>query len=71
VSSACVSRAVRTCGARRCRVVRAHSSYVNLVLSRVSFASWRAVSRIVNSPRLESLVLIILVIYLTAVGVAN
>ena len=38
---------------------------------RVSFARCHAVSRIVNSPRLESLMVIILLIYLTAVSVAD
>jgi hypothetical protein len=40
-------------------------------MSHVSFASWCAVSHIVNLPHLESLVLIILVIYLTAVSIAD
>jgi hypothetical protein len=38
---------------------------------RVLFARCHAISRIVNSPRLESLVLIISLIYLTAVSVAD
>jgi hypothetical protein len=38
---------------------------------RASSTRCRIVSRVVNSPRLESLVIIILVIYLTAVSVAD
>ena len=57
------------------RVVRARCAHCFVchqrVMSRVSFASWRAVLRIVNLLRLEPLVLIILLIYLTDVSVAD
>jgi hypothetical protein len=38
---------------------------------RASFARCRVVSLVINSPRLESLVLIKLLIYLTAVSIAD
>jgi hypothetical protein len=59
VSLALVARTVRVPSA--CYVARV----------RASSARCRIVLRVVNSPRLESLVLIILVIYLTADGVAG
>ena len=60
-------RASLALGARTVRVPSA--CYVTRV--RASFARCRIVLRVVNSPRLESLVLIILVIYLTVVSVAD
>jgi hypothetical protein len=47
------------------------SSVCYVTYIRASFARCHVVSRIVNSPRLESLVLIILLIYLIAVGIAD
>jgi hypothetical protein len=65
----------RVCCSHTClRVVRTLSCcFVRhpRAMSRVSFASCRVVSRIVNLPRLESLVLIILLIYLIVVSVAD
>jgi hypothetical protein len=62
-------------GSRVVRAGRTHrfhaSSACYVVRVRVLFARCHAVSRIVNSPRLESLVLIILLIYLTDVSVAD
>jgi hypothetical protein len=51
------------------RFLASSACYVARV--RVLFARCRVVSRIVNLPRLESLVLIILLIYLIAVSVAD
>jgi hypothetical protein len=70
-----------TSGSRVARVVRTRvrSSFAlsccfvrrTRAMSRVSFTSWRTVSCIVNLLRLESLVLIILVIYLIVVSVVD
>jgi hypothetical protein len=66
------------CSARGSKLVRASRAYYFHVSSacyvacvRVSFARCHAVSRIINSPRLESLELIILLIYLAAVSVVD
>ena len=60
------------------RIVRAGRAYYFRVSSaccvarvRVSFARCRTVSLVINSSRLESLVLIKLLIYLTVVSVAD
>jgi hypothetical protein len=71
----CVWFACRACCSHACPRV-AHTLSCCFVrrpraMSRVSFASWRVVSRIVNLPRLESLMLIILVIYLIAISIAD
>jgi hypothetical protein len=62
-------------GSRVVRAGRTHrfraSSACYVARVRVLFARCHAISRIVNSPRLESRVLIISLIYLTAVSVAD
>jgi hypothetical protein len=69
LSRAC-SRVIRALFVRR-RLSFARSAVRLVRVSRVSFASWCVVSCIVNLSRLESPVLIILVIYLTAASVAD
>jgi hypothetical protein len=58
-------------GSRWSRTLFHASSACYVARVRTSSARCRIVLRIVNSPRLEYLVLIILVIYLTADGVAG
>jgi hypothetical protein len=81
-SFTCCLRVVRAWWARGRVLVRAGSRIVRAgrahcfvcrqrAVSRVSFARCRVVSLVINSSRLESLVLIKLLIYLTVVSVAD
>jgi hypothetical protein len=63
------SRALFVC--RQCAMTRMSARRLHVVVLRASSARCRIVLCVINSSRLESLVLIILVIYMTTDGVAD